>query len=574
MRRPQPLVLVFLLIGALLAAAVAWGGIESHWSGGTDSANTLEVAKNLLAGRGFTVDHLHYYAPAFPGISHPENAYPLLHPTLVAALGLVTGDVFVGAHLLQALFVLLYFGVLPALALRRLGPAAAVALLVTLFALEQPSLFDRPLNDSGAMVLFALAASEGMHALRPASGPAQRWVWLRAALLFALAAAFKPSTAFVALGWLAGMMALGGGPRRVAVGRALLVLGAIALFELPVLVWYHGAHGWFGLPHEAAMRNFVRAIPPGADFWSYWERSRTYFPAHPELPTSLGELLRQKGAWQALLVDPVLRMADAGYHAFVRGEVLGPGWVLLLGIGGAFPRPSLGARLALSSMLGALLIAGYSHYEPRYFYALRPLMAFFVMEAAERASRDPRDDASRWGVRGYAALVLVSAAGIGAGWYWAVDLVWLLAFGLFLLAKKPRGLSADHLPFAVALTLLGLFSSRVPRSANVFFDMLGHRVEKDAVIGRFVARNVPQTDAVMSRRRGLSLFAERKTVVTPYHTADVCRAAVRYQVGWLLITPDDLEKQPDLGELTRALPRVARQRDLALYRLRCEGESG
>ena len=83
---------MLMLIGSLLAVFMAWGGSVNRWSGGADSANTLAVATNLVAGRGFTVDHLFYYVPAFSGITHAENGFPLLHPALVAAVALVTRD--------------------------------------------------------------------------------------------------------------------------------------------------------------------------------------------------------------------------------------------------------------------------------------------------------------------------------------------------------------------------------------------------------------------------------------------------------------------------------------------------
>lgn len=579
-RIPSPgLGLVLMLIGTLLAIFVAWGGIANRWSGGTDSANTLVVAKNLLSGRGFTVDHLMYYAPAFPSISHPENAYPLLHPALVAALGFATRDVFVAAHLLQAIFVFLYFGLLPWLALRRFGPAAAVALAVTVLALEQHTFFDRPLNDSGAMVLFALAAFEGAHAVQLELGSPQRRAWLRATLLFALAAAFKSSTIFVTLGWLGGATVFGNAPRKVQLRRVLWVLAAIALAELPVLLWYYSAHGSFGLPQGAAIRNFVRSIPPGADLWAAWERSRTYYPAHPELPTSLVDLVRQQGLLRTLVVNPALRMAYGGYHAYIRGDVYRLSWVILLCFSALLPRPRCNARLAFASMLGALLIPAYSHYEERYLYLLRPLMAFVVMEAVWRVSREASPALKRraavWGGVGYVALIALGMAGVGTGVPKGFDLFCLLGLGLFLIFRFTRvrsiakTLAAEHLSRAIAVTLLAMFASRIPGSARVFFDIVKPRVEPDAVIGRFIARHVPETEAVMSRRRGLSLFSERSTVITPYHTADVCRAARRYHVRWLLITPEDRERQPSLLELTRGLQPAARERNLLLYRLRC-----
>lgn len=577
---PSPgLGLVLLLTGALLGGFAGWGGSVNHWSGGPDSANTLVVAKNLLAGRGFVVDHLMYYAPAFSGISHPENAYPLLHPALVAAIGLITRDVFVAAHALQGVFVFLYLGVLPWLALRRFGAPAALALAVTLLGFEQRSYFDRPLNDSGAMVLFALAAFEGSHAPELGSTRAGRWAWLRAALLFALAASFKASTIFVTLGWLAGVMVIGRASRGFRLRGVVVVLAAIGLAQVPVLLWNYSAHGSFGLPHGAPIRNFVRSIPAGSDWWAAWERSRTYYPAHPDLPTSFAELVRQQGPVRTLLVDPVLRMAHGGYHAFIHGGIYTPSSLILLGASALLPEPRKHARLAFAGVLGAFLIPAYSHYEVRYFYILRPLMGFAVLEAVRRASqgwsKKLQERTAVWGGAGYVALVALGIV-FGPGRVPApVDLFFLFGLGLFLVFRFVRSnkaaqpLSTERLSGAIAVALLAMFTIRAPGGAARFANTLKPRVDPDAVAGRFVARHIPASDAVMSRRRGLSLFAERATVVTPYHTADVCRAATRYHVSWLLVTPEDRQKQPDLLEFTRSLVPVARERNLLLYRLRC-----
>lgn len=74
----------------------------------------------------------------------------------------------------------------------------------------------------------------------------------------------------------------------------------------------------------------------------------------------------------------------------------------------------------------------------------------------------------------------------------------------------------------------------------------------------------------MTRRRvQISLFSGRPTVVTPYDTGDICPAARRYHVGWLLVGDEDRRVQPDLVAFVRTLTPVARSGDTVLYRLRC-----
>jgi hypothetical protein len=493
---------------------------------------------------------------------------------LVAAIGWLTGDVFSAAHSLQGLFVFLYLGVLPLLALRRYGPVPAIALAATLLALESPTLFDRPLNDSGAMVLLALASFEVLHAVRLKQGRAGRWAWLSAGVLFAFAVAYKASTAFVMLGFLAGVVVFGGREsRRQNVKRLLGILVVVAAAQLPVLLWHRHAHGYFGLPQGAPIRTWVRTLPPSASFWEVWEASRTYQPAHPEFPTTTSDLIRQRGLGRALVFDPLWRAADAAYWGFGVGEVLRWTWTLLTAVSAMLKPPRLAARLLLIAALAALSTAAYSHYEERYLYPLRPLMAFAVMEAVWHASQTWSPGRERriatWAGGAYAAAIGAAALGWVNPFPQQVDAVCLLGFAGYVLARWTHA-SKAALSQALAAALVAMFALRVPTGAKNLLDATQPRVERDAVLGRFVAGHVPKADAVMTRRRGLSLFAQRATVITPYHTADVCRAARRYRVTWLLVLPEDEQKQPDLPGYARRFPIVAEQDGARLHRLQCK----
>ncbi len=559
-------------VAALLSVLLAWGGIGNRWSGGADSANALLVGQNLLAGKGFTVEHLYYYAPAFPNVHHAESAFPLLHPALVALGGVITNDVFASAHVLQACLSFLYLGLLPLLVKRRYGALPGIALAVSLLALEGRTLFHRPLNDSGAMVVFAFGALEALYATEQTERRSASRAWLRAALLLALAAAYKASTAFMTMGLLAGALVFAS--RREQVLRVSWVVSAIALLQLPVLLWHFGAHGYPGLPHGAPVRNFVRTIPPDVDFWTPWEQSRTYFPRHPEVPSSFSALVEQQGAWRALLIEPLRRTAYAAFRAFVRGEVLRPGWLAMLAVAACAPRVRGILRMCAGAMLGGLLIAAYSHYEDRYLYPLRPLLGLALAKMVWHATSDwtaqLQRRATALATAGYLLLVVAGLLGLFTEWYATLDVVCLATFAAILLGLGSRQTAlTGRLVSASAGALLLTLAVRAPLGVRAIHDSLSPRTETDAIWGEFVARHVPEDEVVMSRRRGLSLFARRPVIVTPFHTADVCAAAHRYDARWLLLVPQDLEKQPDLADLVRAWSPVAAERSATLFSMRC-----
>src|SRR5262249_36207184 len=53
--------------------------------GHADYAENAAIARNLVSGKGLTVDYLaQFYKDPGPGISHPADTWPLLQPLLIA----------------------------------------------------------------------------------------------------------------------------------------------------------------------------------------------------------------------------------------------------------------------------------------------------------------------------------------------------------------------------------------------------------------------------------------------------------------------------------------------------------
>lgn len=586
--RPARLALGASLLGLAggLAALLGSGGVRSLRVGGADAANTLVVAKNLLAGRGFSVDHLIYYAVPYPTISHAEDAYPLLHPALVAALSWLTRDVFVAGHLLQSLFLFAYVGVLPLVALRRHGVLPALTLAIGLLALEHHTLFDVTLNDGGAMVLFAAAALELARAHELGEGPRSTAAFVRGAVLAVAAVSFKASLLFFVAALVAALV-LGYGPtlKRTRWQRAAWVFALIGLASVPTLLWYRRAHGEFGLPQAALMRNFARSIATESDFLAAWERSRTYLPAHPERVLPFRRVLEEHGYFFGLIQAPAARAWHGLREGFLSGGVVPLPWLLALAVSAKVSRrPNAFTRIVLCGALASLLIPAYSHYEPRYLQPLRPLLALAAMHAVAHlaGSLEPTLRARVERVALALGLVLV-----GVGWFgtralfgWAADLSALLVClgGVYFLlgraqeASAERGLALRELAAAgLIVGTLGLgFVTRLPAGVAAILQTGARSPNPEAALGRFVAEHVPPGGALMARRQAaVSLFSERPTIVTPFDTEDVCAAARQYRVGWLLVGDPEDERQAGLTAFADGLPLVARHADYRLFQLDC-----
>lgn len=133
-----PLVLLVLVLAGLSAYEFLFIR-EMRFIGHADYADNAVVARNLLAGRGFTVDYVtQFYNPDLP-LSHPQETWPLLQPVLIAPFFHFLGDAPWVAKLpnlvLQAGLAVALYLVGAALFDRRVG------LLAVVLALFNPFIF-------------------------------------------------------------------------------------------------------------------------------------------------------------------------------------------------------------------------------------------------------------------------------------------------------------------------------------------------------------------------------------------------------------------------------------------------
>jgi hypothetical protein len=151
--------LTMLAAMALYAVIALWAIPQVAWIGHADYAENANVARNLVEGRGFTVDYAAQFYGLHPGISHPAETWPLLQPLMIAPFFAVFGPQTWAAKL-PNLFVVLAL----ALAVFHVGGKLwdrRVGLLGGLLVLAHPYFFNAvlyPINDLAfTAIFFALA---------------------------------------------------------------------------------------------------------------------------------------------------------------------------------------------------------------------------------------------------------------------------------------------------------------------------------------------------------------------------------------------------------------------------------
>ncbi len=146
---------------AALFAMFALAAARAPTPGTPDSVNAALVSRNLLAGRGYTVDCIHYLCLPYESVSHPDDAFELVYPTLAAGVVSVLGDRVVSFRLVN--MVIMAF-VLPLatfhLARRRVSAAWAVtAAAIVAFSAAGWFVAAAAVNDGVAAVAILLAAA-------------------------------------------------------------------------------------------------------------------------------------------------------------------------------------------------------------------------------------------------------------------------------------------------------------------------------------------------------------------------------------------------------------------------------
>jgi len=573
------------LTGVSVAIALFVHTQRASYIGETDGANTVVVARNLVEGRGFTVDYVAMHLRSYDAVHHPEDSFPLLHPALIAGVALVTGDVVTATHLFGALLLAVYLVGLPWLALRWWGVVPATVLWAGLLAQEGlGTYFARPLNDPAAMVMVGASAILLVRAIELPDGRSARRALAGCAVLAATATQLKLSAAFFVLAECAALLALDRTrPRRDRVRRAVVVAAAAVVAHVPVLVWHAAVFGSPGVPQNALGRNIARACGMEDDFWRCFDRTRVWLPAHPEFLVTTGQWIARDGIVGALVVAPIQRMAVGFVRAVVRGEVLPLAWLALLSTVALGRTGSARvARLALLATLFALALPAYSHYEPRYLHPVRPFLAlagaFAARDALAGASTGAR---ARVGAAAVALSMLAVAWGATHAWWWQAGSVHALAVAVGAAAavgyvmrpaddgwreRVPRALQGG--------AALGLaFGFAVLASNGVRRLLEPVDPDRDRALGAWIASATPPNEVLLANRLwSLSFWSRRAFVKIPYHAEDVCSAAARYRATAILVEPADLVLEPELTRFLSPESPVAERMGVAIRHLHCAEE--
>lgn len=539
-----------LMLAAMLvyAAFALWVIPQVDWIGHADYAENAVIARNLVSGKGLTVDYVaQFYRDYGPGLSHPADTWPLLQPLMIAPFFAVLGAQTWVAKL-PNLFVLLGLAWVVFALSRRIWDAR-VGLFAAVLTLLHPYFFNSvlyPINDLAfTLIFFCLAWA--VWRLLPPEGDEMRSLPVRDLLL---------------TGALAGLLVWS-----KPSGATLLVgLAAWAL-----LAWKRSGHAvpWRGLAYAAGaafvmllplfVRNLLAFGAPfysteGTDAWVLrywplhdWEDIYKYYigssdPPHPRwivggkfgyqnLFDAIGYSFRwlwQKGV-----------LGAPGQGDYVMGMLPLSGALVGAGALGRRARGLLG-MVGLSITLYGLFVLLYWHFEGRYFQVAVP-----------------------W-------------------------LYMLLAWGVFWLWDRLRGSIVEGLA-----TRLGLIVLPVAVAAFLWpsIEAIGEQVQSDTASTGFVTAmqwlkaNSAPSDVVMTRDPWeLNWYTGLKAVMIPNDNLPVIERTMR-QYGATMLQlggpvdgidvrrcPSTMGSRPALGTLYCGEPRggfslVYREGGLTIYRL-------
>lgn len=528
----RPRVAVWVMMGgiALYVAIVLPHLLNVPWINHADYADNAVVARNLVQGRGFTVDYVAQFYRDWPMVRHPAETWPPLQPLMIAVAFTLFG-VSVGVAKLPNLLIMVGLLVLVFRVGRSLW-SPRVGLLAALLIAFNPALFDGvvyPLNDTaftllsfGCLVLFGLLGrppsppilgGEGssvtpqpsqkapMHPTpRPphaggGGGTAPRWLLL--GLLGGLLLLCKPSGALLLVGggaWVLWRGWRGGYLRAVLIGGAIAAVVAAAVW----LPWGVRNQLTFGVP-------FYSTESQDAWILGYrdWENIYKVYAGriplpHPRLLVGYGfDAVSGKIAQQFLKIKK-----DLGEGEILQLLVLAP--AVLGGIVARGRQRAILAALGAGVVLYTLFIATYWHYERRYTLFLIP-----------------------WGV-------LFGAAGL----WWLHD----------RLAEARSRVSAG-LALLIVLGLI-LAPQWTTLRDNWNADL---RISNPLIVAWWVRDNTPADAIVMTRNPWeLSFHSERRSVMIPFDDiATITEIGNRYGVTYLQLDHlnERATRRPDLDPL-------------------------
>lgn len=128
---------------ALVLFMALWVGYEASviasmpWVGHADYADNAVVARNLVHGRGAVVDYVTQFYKLYPGITHPQETWPLLQPVWIAMAFMLFGISNWAAKIPNLVFItllaLLIYRAGARLWDRRVGLVAAILVLTSQF---------------------------------------------------------------------------------------------------------------------------------------------------------------------------------------------------------------------------------------------------------------------------------------------------------------------------------------------------------------------------------------------------------------------------------------------------------
>ncbi len=464
--------------------------LQVPWINHADYADNAVVARNIVQGRGFTVDYVAQFYRDWPTVRHPADTWPPLQPLLIAASFALFGVSTAAAKLpnLLIMVVLLWL-------VFRVGRAVwapRVGLIAVLLVVCSPDLFEGvvyPLNDTtftllsfSCIVLLGLDGATLQFAAPRWANRLPRFLslrWLLLGVLGGLLLLCKPSGALLLAG--GGAWAVWQGWRTGQLA-ATLRGGAVAAL-LAALVW---------LPW--GIRNIVTFGVPfysteSFDAWLLgyrdWETIYTVYVGrgdlpHPRLLVSYGvdtvsdkimlQFIKLKNDLFDGTLLPLLTLAAATLGLLVaRGS----------------QRKLLGA-LGAATLPYFLFINTYWHYEPRYTLWLLPWAA------------------------------LLGAAGL----WWLHDRL------LTVLRPALAGLTL--------LVILGLIL--VPQGATIIDDGRADlRISNPLVVAWWVRDNTPANAVIMTRNPWeLSFHSERQSVMIPFdNLATIQQIGQQYGVTYL-----------------------------------------
>ncbi len=368
-------VMLALVVGGLLAFEFVFIR-EMNFIGHADYADNGVVARNLLAGRGFTVDYVTQFFKPYAGLSHPQETWPLLQPLLIAPFFKLLGESAFTAKLPNLVLELALALVVNALGSyifdRRVGLVAAILTLFNPFIFR---LVIFPTSDLSFTLLALLALGQFFWATekeRMGKFSIGSYAWA---------------------GLWAGLLTL-------AKPNGVLFIGIMLLWDV---LWRWRERGWrtwfrswlsFGLPALAFVapwvaRNLILFHSPlhsteQVDAWvlKYQDWEKIYSIYFTDVPNR-SWLLRY--GWDRVFQAIGVEFRKWWYY-FSRQEnaVLTVAGSALAGLGAVTLRKASARLFSLVGMVFLLFgafICVYWHVEERYFVPFIPWLALLIARA-------------------------------------------------------------------------------------------------------------------------------------------------------------------------------------------------